>query len=556
MISAKKVVNNLIYLLHDYGVKHVVISPGSRNAPFIISFTSNKDFTCHSIVDERSAGYFALGMAQQTKSPIALVCTSGTASLNYFPAIAEAYFQHLPLVVITADRPVERIGQGEGQSVFQKHVYGKHVKASVELIENNTNEEVDVLNQRKINEAMIACLAPNQGPVHFNVPLSENLYETANFPATFPRKIERTPIKKTWSGGALITIEQAIQQAKKILILVGSLPKEDQLSNQIAQWGERYGALVLTENTSNILHKNFIHCIDRLIMSFDKQNEEDFHPDLLITLGNNLISKKIKFLLRSKKIKEHWHISEGFELMDTFRALSRTIEIPPKDFFTSTMHFSPKQSNYAKKWKEKDVEISKKQKEFQPHFSDYFVVKTLLELLPKNTVLQQGNSSLVRYAQLFDPQQEITYYANRGTSGIDGCVSTAVGFSQVTDKEVYLLVGDISFFYDNNALWNNYLTKKLKIILVNNGGGGIFDIIEGPSSTDSLAYFTTKHQLDASHLCKMHHIDYFTAGTVNELAQQFEGIKNAQNCSLLEIKTQGIKNDKILKDFFKFIATK
>lgn len=558
MISDKNVVTDLTSLLRSYGVKHVIISPGSRNAPFIISFTNKEDFTCYSIVDERSAGYFALGIAQQSKSPVALVCTSGTASLNYFSAIAEAYFQHIPLVVITADRPTERIGQGEGQSVFQKNVYGNHVKSSVELAENYTTNDTARDNHRKICETMNRCLSSNQGPVHFNVPLSEDLYGTLKFPTSFPKPIFYSKIKKSLASDELNFIKGKLNESKKTLLLIGSLSIDIKLTEQISQWSQKQGALVLTENTSNLVDTNFVQCIDRLIMSFGDDENTEFLPDLLITCGNNIISKKIKFLLRSKKIQEHWHINDGNEVMDTFQSLTKVIGLTPLEFFNLPFEVPTIKSSYSSLWKNRELEIQKKQKEFDQSvsFSDYSVVAKLLQLLPSQSILQMGNSSLVRYVQLFNPRKDITYFSNRGTSGIDGCVSTAVGYATTSNKEVYLLVGDISFFYDSNALWNKHLSNNLKIILVNNGGGGIFNIIDGPSKTNSLEYFTTTHQLTAKHICAMHQVEYQSIVNMTDFESGIEELKKANTCSLLEVNTRGIDSDKILKDFFKFITNK
>lgn len=554
MISNKKVVNDLVFLLSEFGVKHVVISPGSRNAPLIMSFTNREEFTCYSIVDERSAGYFALGIAQQKREPVAIVCTSGTASLNYVPAVAEAYLQELPLVVLTADRPIERIGQGEGQSIFQKNIYTDHIKLSVEIHESNDSDTIRH-NHRKISGALIQCTQNTSGsfgPIHINIPLNESLYDSEEFPSSFPKPILIGKSINTIAPSEISWIENHLKNSKKILVLVGSLSPSKTLVDSLAKWAEMKNALVMTETTSNITNDSFIPCIDRLIMSFNDENSREFHPDLLITIGSNIISKKIKFLLRNKKIAQHWHIHNSSKIIDTYQTLTKVFNSNPIDFFEQTLELGTAESSYPKKWKSEELICKENQRLFDSSvsFSDYSIVKDLLANLPQDSILQMGNSSLVRYVQLFDSRKDITYYSNRGTSGIDGCTSTAVGFSVVTDKDVYLLIGDISFFYDSNAFWNKYLSKRLKIIVVNNGNGNIFNIIDGPSKTKSLDFFTTKHNLKADKICEMHDVNYLYANTQNEFNLKLNLLTQSESCSLLEVNTSEIDNAKILKDFF------
>lgn len=555
MVSNKSVVNDLVSLLTSYGVKQVIISPGSRNASLIISLTNDNDITTYSVVDERSAGFIALGMAQQSGQPVALVCTSGTASLNYSPAVAEAFYQKIPLIVITADRPEERIDQGEGQSINQGNIYGSHVKVSIQLTEEQNSREKRRFNNRKISFAINNCIEENSGPIHINLPQSEDLYITQDFPDLFPNPIFHPKLDKLISKSELSWIDKKISSSKKTLILVGVNKPSQKLNKTLSSWVEKSKALVLTETTSNLVDKNYIPCIDRLIMTFSEEESKDFIPDLLITFGTNIISKKIKFLLRSKQIEEHWHIDEGGEMMDTYQSLTKIYSVSPLVFFQQTLPNKNLSTKYASKWLKKNEFLKKSLKNYNNSviFSDYSVVEKTLKKIPSKAIIQMGNSSIVRYIQLFDPKITTEYYANRGTSGIDGSTSTALGFSINSDKTVYFFTGDISFFYDNNALWNNYTTANLKIILINNGGGGIFKIIDGPSKTNSQPYFTTEHNLRASQLCDMHDVAYYSADSFESLEKKTEELISSTKCSLLEINTKNIQNDKVLKDFFKHI---
>lgn len=537
---------SILEICQQKGVQHIVISPGSRNAPLTIGFTNNSYFKCYSVADERCAAFFALGIAQQIQKPVAVVCTSGSALLNYYPAFAEAFYSQTPFIVISADRPQSKIDIGDGQTIRQENVYANH-----SLFNANLSEEASVINDQLIQEA-IAISAAKKGPVHINAPFEEPLYETILEPTYFPtvQSNERTvanfvlasEYKKQWDN------------SKKKLVLVGEL-----LPNAIEQrfldyLGNDSSVVVLTEKTSNLHHESFIDQIDTLITPFAEEDFENFQPEILLTFGGMVVSKRIKSFLRKFTPKQHWHVDE-IRAYDTYGALSQHFETTPNAFFSYLVGENTIESNYksfiANIWKNRQA--NHKLYTQKAPFSDFKVFDFLSQNLPKNIQLQVSNSSAIRYIQLFDIDKTIQVFCNRGTSGIDGSTSTAIGASVINAMPTVLVTGDISFLYDSNALWNNYIPKSFKIIVLNNGGGGIFRILPGHQETETFnTFFETSHQLSVSHLAKMYGLTYFSATDEITLETEFSSFLHQNNApSILEIFTPEKYNDTVLLDFFK-----
>lgn len=534
-------------------IKHIVICPGSRNAPLTIGFTENPYFKVYSIVDERSAAFFALGIAQQTGHPVAVVCTSGSAVLNFYPAVAEAFYSDIPLLVISADRPPQYIDIGDGQTIRQENVFQNHILYSANL---KVEEEHQIYNETQINVAINSCIE-FKGPVHINAPFEEPLYQKVDVPTVNPQhvpvKLEKNEIAEDLSGYIRIW-----NQSKRKLILVGVLAPGSIEAEVINQLAEDESVLVLTETTSNLHDERFICSIDKLIASFTTEDIKAFQPELLITLGGMVISKKIKALLREYPAKYHWHI-DAKKAYDTYFILNKHFKIAPHAFFkTFLKETNPVESKYQETW------VHKKKYRNQKHytylktaaFSDLKVFEYLFRKLPENTILQLSNSATVRYAQLFAIDKSIIVFCNRGTSGIDGSTSTSVGNAVVSQKAVTLITGDLSFFYDNNGLWNNYIPASFRVILVNNRGGGIFRILPGEKDSQNFdKFFETVHDLSARQLCEMHKLDYFSTDeekNLNELLDTF--FLESDKPRLLEIFTPRQLNDKVLMDYFSYIS--
>ncbi|WP_111567749.1 2-succinyl-5-enolpyruvyl-6-hydroxy-3-cyclohexene-1-carboxylic-acid synthase [Flavobacterium aquaticum] len=537
---------SIIEICQQKGVQHIVISPGSRNAPLTIGFTNNPFFKCYSIADERCAAFFALGIAQQIQKPVAVVCTSGSALLNYYPAIAEAFYSQIPLIVISADRPQSKIDIGDGQTIRQENVFANH-----SLYNANLREAISVENDNHIQMALHVAVT-QKGPVHINAPFEEPLYETVSELQVQPEIVDFNTESKTFSLGNS-TIETWNKATKK-LVLVGELFPNSVEQKYLDILANDPSVVVLTEKTSNLHHPTFIDQIDTLITPFAEDDFKAFQPEILLTFGGMVVSKRIKAFLRKYKPAHHWHVDD-LRAYDTFGALTNHFETKINTFLsqllTEEMIESSYKSSISTIWKDRVA----KHQEYTAKipFSDFKVFDFICQNLPKNNQLQVSNSSAIRYLQLFDLDKSIQVFCNRGTSGIDGSTSTAIGAALASDLPTILITGDISFLYDSNALWNNYIPKNFKIILLNNSGGGIFRILPGHQETETFnTYFETSHQLNASHLAKMFGLDYFEANDEMTLQQQYTAFLNQnEKPSILEVFTPEKENNGILLDFFR-----
>lgn len=537
---------SILEICQQKGVKHIVISPGSRNAPLTIGFTNNPYFKCYSIADERCAAFFALGIAQQIQQPVVVVCTSGSALLNYYPAFAEAFYSQIPLVVLSADRPQHKIDIGDGQTIRQENVFANHSLFNANLSENNSLE-----NDHLVQMALHVSVA-QKAPVHINVPFEEPLYETVSDLQVHPKIIEFTSEKKPF---VMDPVTLALwKSASKKLVLVGEFFPNSVEQHYLELLANDPSVVVLTEKTSNLHHPTFIDQIDTLITPFDEADLKAFQPEILVTFGGMVVSKRIKAFLRKSKPEHHWHIDE-LRAYDTFGALTNHFETKINVFLSQLFSEDTFESTYKSSilsiWKDRVA----KHQEYNSKipFSDFKVFDFICKNLPENCQLQVSNSSAIRYMQLFDVASSIPVFCNRGTSGIDGSTSTAIGASVVNTLPTVLITGDIGFLYDSNALWNNYIPSNFKIILINNGGGGIFRILPGHEETETFnTFFETSHQLNASHLAKMYGLDYFEAQDELSLAQQYKAfITQNKRPSILEIFTPEKVNDLVLLEFFR-----
>jgi 2-succinyl-5-enolpyruvyl-6-hydroxy-3-cyclohexene-1-carboxylate synthase len=539
---------SIIEICKAKNIQHIIISPGSRNAPLTIGFASDPFFTCYSLADERCAAFFGMGIAQQNEFPVALVCTSGSALLNYYPAVAEAFYSQIPMVIISADRPTSKIDIGDGQTIRQRNVYENHIVYNANLTEE-ANQENDIL----INTAINTAIA-QKGPVHINAPFEEPLYNT----------IEALTVTST-----IINIEELPQQyieydqyiedykkAAKKLVLVG-VNNPGVLDNSIIEWlANDPSVIVMTETTSNLHHPNYVEHIDRIITTFSEEDFLAFQPDILITFGGMVVSKRIKAFLRKYKPTQHWHI-DTLRHYDTYSALNKAVVDTPENFLQvikeNVEEFGT--STY-KQWMQ-DIVTARIEKHntylTSIPFSDLKVFEVLFKELPHNTQLQISNSSAIRYAQLIKIDASNDVFCNRGTSGIDGSTSTAIGAAVASGKPTLLITGDIGFLYDSNGLWNNYIPKNFKILLLNNGGGGIFRILPGHKETPVFnTYFETSHHLTAEHLAKMYQFDYLTAHNEEELYKACQAFFSSNDTpSILEVFTPTEVNNTVLSNYFR-----
>ncbi|WJS93728.1 2-succinyl-5-enolpyruvyl-6-hydroxy-3-cyclohexene-1-carboxylic-acid synthase [Flavobacterium johnsoniae] len=543
---------SIIEILSAKGIVNIIISPGSRNAPLTIGFAQNSNFKCYSIADERCAAFFALGIAQQTKQPTAIVCTSGSALLNYYPAFAEAFYSQIPLIVISADRPQNKIDIGDGQTIRQENVFANH-----SVFNANLTEEASEENDLKINLAVETAIRL-KGPVHINAPFEEPLYETTEELSVKP-KISNLETKESVKN--IQNVDEIVSvwnNAKRKLILIGVNEANVIEKEIIENLASDPSIVVLTETTSNLHHPNFISSIDTLITPFDDSDFAAFNPEVLVTFGGMVVSKRIKGFLRKYKPKHHWHI-DMLRAYDTFGALTKHFEMQPNNFFKDLLSKTASvKSNYFKNIDTVYKSRLNKRKEYlnTVAFSDFKVFERIIESLPKNSQLQISNSSAIRYAQLIDIDESIEVFCNRGTSGIDGSTSTAIGAAVGNEKQTVFITGDISFLYDSNALWNSYIPSNFKIIIVNNGGGGIFRILPGHQEKPVFnTYFETSHHLTAEHLAKMYQLQYLKASDEKSLQNGIQEMYNQNDIPMiLEVFTPTTENDKVLKQYFKQLA--
>ena len=536
-----------------FGIEHIVLSPGSRNGALSTHFSHHPDFKTYSIVDERSAGFVALGMAQQLRKPVVVCCTSGSALVNYYPAVTEAFYQNVPLIVLSADRPEHLVDNFDGQTIRQKNALDLHCYHSTQLTEDESTQALTD-NLGLIKKA-VSCSIQNSGPVHINMPFSEPLYE---FQETIDIQFEefKVPVKESMEID-IAKFAEKWNSATKKLVLVGMQFPSAALNEWVKKLADDESVVVLTETTSNLHSPRFFNKIDSVIFSLKEEVLEHLKPEILLTIGQNVISKKVKSFLRNHKPIEHWHLDEFWQ-PDTYQCLTEEIKMNPILFLEK---FVPKiiqsESHYFNDWHSIRIEKEIKQKEFSDKtpFSDFKAMEKLVETYPDGIQVHYSNSAVIRYAQLFSHSAKNSIFCNRGTSGIDGCTSTAAGASILNDTPTVLVTGDISFFYDSNGLWNPYISKNFRIILLNNGGGNIFKIIPGPENSGVVeSVFETRHQLTAHHLADMFGFGYKMVENLKDLSQFLPEFYSAsEKPKILEIKTSEIENAQIQRDYFSIV---
>lgn len=548
MYSDKKNVLELVALLKAHGITNIVLSPGSRNSPLIHSFATDSDFTCYSIVDERSAGFFALGIIQATGKPVAVCCTSGTATLNLAPAVAEAFYQELPLLVISADRPLEWIGQMEGQTIYQPGVFGKMVKQSVQLPIVNNNQELWYCN-RLINEAIINLDNGVKGPAHINIPIEEPLFNYTTNQLPLVRVIRRSSLR--FSISEQDRFAERFMKYSKRMIIVGQLPPENNISELLSSISLKHNVVVLSDHLSNITADDN-HCYDFIIRTSSETVRQELAPELLITLGGHTVSKRVKQFIRTNGVKEHWHISLSGDVVDTYKQLTNIIISDNETFLSYINDKTPIENNsirFKKLWEERVASIK------IPHveFSDITAVGMLICSLPENASIHFANSNSIYLSQLFDIPNSVYCYSNRGTNGIEGSVSTAAGYSAASERLTVLITGDLSFFYDINGIWNRHISSNLRIMINNNGGGGIFDTLNGLNNSEALSkYITVEHETSAKSWAEHQGFIYLSSSNEEELKQQLTTFLSADHAApvLLEVFTSIEKNSKAIKTIY------
>ena len=534
MYSNKENVNILTSLLREHGIRYAVCCPGSRNSPIVHNLNECPDIACYPVTDERSAGFYALGMSQCLKEPVVVCVTSGTALLNLAPAVAEAYYQHIPLIVISADRPQAWIDQLDGQTLPQADALGRFVKKAVSLpevissppelgkatgrrallgngVRGGLNEQHWYCN-RLVNEALLE----KHAPVHINVPISEPLfdYNVAELPVE--RKIELLPADIT--NQTLSHVCRMFMQSERPLLVAGQ-PMNPGYDEAVCLIGD----------------------------------DESYVPDLVLYIGGSIVSKRLKRFLR--KAKETWVVNATGEVTDTFMNLTRVIQGDVAVVEDQIRFLLEQQSHpFVQKWETLLSKVRAHAAAYQPDYSEMAVVKcfeTQITIHSSLFTIHYANSTAIRLANIFAHHY---VFCNRGVNGIDGSLSTAAGFSVVTEDNVFCVIGDLSFFYDQNALWNQNLRGNFRILLLNNGKGGIFNLLRGLEQSPARdKYVAAEHHTSAEGICQQNDIVYLKAENMEQLQQGVSTLLNINSSRpvLLEVFTDPAEDERVFKDYYK-----
>ncbi len=515
MYSSKENVNILTALLVAHGIRHAVVCPGSRNAPIVHNLKACPDIACHPLTDERSAGFFALGLCDATGQPVAVCVTSGSALLNVLPAVAEAYYRQRPLVVISADRPPQWIDQLDGQTLPQPDALGRFVAKAVSLPEP-VDEETRWHCQRMVNEALLE----HHAPVHINIPISEPLFDFSRPTLPAVRHIER--IEAEMPNHVLSHIGRMFLLSKRPMLISG---------------------------------QPLNRCLDEMVtMAGD---DESYVPDLVVYTGLPLVSKRVRQFFR--RSKETWLVNRTGEVSDPLQNLTKVIVGEP-DIVTDYLHFQMEQQPhpFLQRWQALAEKAYGAARAFEPPFSQMRAVKLLeqrLSALPA-VFRHYANSTAIRLANSFASG---ALWCNRGVNGIEGSLSTAVGqATAVHPVPLFCVIGDLSFFYDQNALWNSLLPSNLRILLLNNGGGGLFRLLPGLEKSPACDTLVAGcHHTTADGICHQHGVAYRRA---TDSASLDEGLQwlvaaDADTPLLLEVATDAATDEQTLRDYHRFILS-
>ena len=483
MYSNKENVNILTALLVSHGVRHAVVCPGSRNAPIVHNLNECPDIACHPVTDERSAGFYALGMWQATRKPVVVCVTSGTALLNLAPAVAEAYYQQARVIVISADRPPQWIDQLDGQTLPQPDALGRFVRKAVTLPEPRDDEERWYCN-RLVNEALIV----GHGPVHINVPISEPLFDFSV--ATLPKE-------------------------RKIELLAADITPQT-LSHVVRRFMNASRPMLIAGQPWNPLLDEAVQAIG---------NDESYVPNFVLYVGGSLVSKRAKRFLR--KAGETWVVNATGEVTDTFMNVTQVIQ-GDGQVVADQVRFLIEQDcpPFVKRWEELLGSLRSQIDGRDVPFSSEAAVK-YFETHRRDGIVHYANSTAIRLANTYSRRP---VFCNRGVNGIDGSLSTAAGCSCVTDERVYCVIGDLSFFYDQNALWNQNLRGNLRILLLNNGRGAIFDTLPGLEQSPARdRMVAASHTTSAEDICRQNNVVYLKAENMDDMQRGIDTLLNTES---------------------------
>ena len=561
MYSNKENVNILTSLLLEYGVSDAVVCPGSRNAPIVHNLSVCEAIRCRPVTDERSAAFYALGLAIATRRPTVVCVTSGSALLNVMPAVAEAAYQHVPLVVISADRPQQWIDQLDGQTIPQSDALGRFVRKAVQLPEPHNDEE-RWLCRRLVNEAMHLATCRQGAPVHINVPISEPLFEF-NI-EQLPQLSRFNNIKRAAIKDASMDMPEAFHKAKRPMIVIGQLSHGTVSHETIRSLSEKY--VVMSEPLSNPSYMtiHFDEAIryivsDNSSINDDEDDKTAYYPDYVIYVGDTLVSKPARRFLRNAKAPSCLITPDAADIHDPLMTLTDIVECDTDSINALLASLceaadTDERCRFHDRWQSFLDAYAAHADAYAPEYSQMATVKYFEEQLADLDIdicVHYANSSAVRLACIYAQHY---VWCNRGVNGIEGSLSTAAGFSLATHDMTVCVIGDLSFFYDQNALWNSNLRGNLRIILLNNRGGGIFRQLPGLSDSpaaDDLVM--ASHENTAQGICTQNDIGYMSAKNMDEMQIGIVTLltRESERPMLLEVFTDSNDDVKALEKYFK-----
>lgn len=542
MYSSVKNVQILISLLKQHNIKYFVNSPGSRNTPLVHSIENDPDFTCFSIVDERSAAFFALGLSEALDEPVCVTCTAATATCNYAPAMKEAYERNIQLVALTADRERYELFQMKEQLINQVNMYDEFVKYAIDVPEvKNLDDELYA--NRIINEALLELNHNGKGPIQINYSVVDwGKFSVENIPKQ--RVISRIEKEEINSE----ELKKKLENKSRIIFYIGmDISKNDELTKLLNIVEKQYNCVVLCDNYSNIDGEHFINasvlgeCITR--------NEIDkMIPDLVITIGTVFYSPLRNYLASKKYNFEHWHIAVDGVINDAFKKLTTVFECLPVEFLNAIQNESGNNSyQYYKQWKDR---IDKVQYN-NLGFSNFSVIKDFCNKVPENSIVHASVLNAIRISNYFGFKDSVKCYANVGADGIDGALSTFIGEANATDKLSFLLIGDLSFLYDLNSI--DYVDKNnMRILVINNYAGAEFYKNFGLKMIPTLdKHVAARHHTKIKNAILSKNVEYIKAENQEELN---DGLKKLVGESdkpiILEVFTDANTDASTLKKFW------
>lgn len=553
----------------ESGITRFYAGPGSRSASILLSLIRTAGIKVEMLGDERSAAYRALGYAAATQHPVGLLCTSGTAVLNLGPAIAEAFYQGVPLIIVTADRPPELIDQQEGQAVRQAGIFEKHTLYSANVPSFESSVEAQLHARRLYNEAYYACTGQRKGPVHLNFPVREPFYpdENEDFSVNHPIRVNISKPDYRLSREVLSELIELWNAAPRRLLTAGQMAADSGISNACKALSE-YAFCPLAGDALHNLESipgSVLHA-DLLPEYFLASTESK--AGILISIGDGLLSKSLKKYLQKNQPLQHWHVQKSGYPADPFGTITRIIHADPEWFLTKLGEascFSPvanrqESESWFSAWQGRASLVRHTLSEIGVDaglWSDLDITAVFLKSLPEQAVLFLASSMPVRYAcWLYEGKKSIQFFSNRGTSGIDGCLSTAIGVAEaMPERKVFALLGDMAFLYDRNAFWTRNIPSNLKILVLNNSGGNIFRLLPASSALPEMEeYFEMRQSQTTEGICADAGVNRFSAGSPEEWKAVFPQWLATATCSVLEVFTEKESNHIRYREFRKSFA--